>query len=99
VHRAPWPVAGELPADGDTAVVTVAAEALAAVRKAKSEAKQSMRADVETATITAPADQVPLVEAVRFDLIDAGRIARLVIAPGDGPLTVDVVLAPPAEPS
>jgi valyl-tRNA synthetase len=39
---------------------------------------------------------VPLVEAVRFDLIDAGRIARLVIAPGDGPLTVDVVLAPPA---
>jgi valyl-tRNA synthetase len=58
-----------------------------------------MRADVETATITAPADQVPLVEAVRFDLIDAGRIARLVIAPGDGPLTVDVVLAPPAESS
>ncbi len=99
VHRATWPVAGELPADGDTAVVTVAAEALAAVRKAKSEAKQSMRADVETATITAPADQVPLVDAVRTDLVDAGRIATLIIAPGDGPLTVDVVLAPPAEPS
>jgi valyl-tRNA synthetase len=99
VHRAAWPDAGELPADGDTAVVTVAAEALAAVRKAKSEAKQSMRADVETATITAPADQVPLVEAVRSDLVDAGRIATLIIAPGDGPLTVDVVLAPPAESS
>jgi valyl-tRNA synthetase len=97
VHRAAWPAVGELPADGDTAVVTVAAEALAAVRKAKSEAKQSMRADVETATITAPADQVPLVDAVRSDLIDAGRIATLIIAPGDGPLTVDVVLAPPSE--
>ena len=67
------------------------------MRKAKSEAKQSMRADVETATVTAPADRVPLVEALRADLIDAGRIATLVIAPGEGPLTVDVVLAPPAE--
>jgi valyl-tRNA synthetase len=97
VHRAEWPAATELPGDGDPAVGTVAAELLAAVRKAKSEAKQSMRADVETATVTAPADQVPLVEAVRADLVDAGRIATLVIAPGEGPLTVDVVLAPPAD--
>jgi valyl-tRNA synthetase len=96
VHRALWPTATELPTGGDPAVVTVAAEALAAVRKAKSEAKQSMRADVETATVTAPAEQVPLVEAVRADLVDAGRIATLVIAPGEGPLSVDVVLAPPA---
>jgi valyl-tRNA synthetase len=72
----------------------VAAEALAAVRKAKSEAKQSMRADVESATVTAPAEQVSLVEAVRADLVDAGRIATLTVVPGDGPLTVDVVLAP-----
>ena len=35
--------------DGDPAVVAVAAEALAGVRKAKSDAKESMRADVETA--------------------------------------------------
>ncbi|MCW2701121.1 MAG: valS [Blastococcus sp.] len=97
VHRSSWPVAGELPGEGDPMVVTVAAEALAAVRKAKSEAKQSMRADVEMATVRAPADQVPLVEAVRADLIDAGRIATLVIAPEDGPLTVDVVLAPVPE--
>jgi valyl-tRNA synthetase len=97
VHRAEWPAAAELPGDGDPAVGTVAAELLAAVRKAKSEAKQSMRADVEMATVTAPADQVPLVEAVRADLVDAGRIATLVIAPGEGPLTVDVVLAPPAD--
>ena len=55
--------------------MTAAAEALAGVRKAKSDAKQSMRADVETATVIAPAEQVPLVEAVRADLIDSGRIA------------------------
>ncbi|MGY2084218.1 valine--tRNA ligase [Blastococcus sp. SYSU DS0539] len=97
VHRAGWPTAGELPDDGDPAVVTVAAAALAAVRKAKSDAKQSMRADVESATVTAAPDQVPLVEAARSDLIDAGRIQLLTIRPGEGELTVDVVLAPAAE--
>ncbi|TFV79502.1 valine--tRNA ligase [Blastococcus sp. CT_GayMR19] len=94
VHRAAWPVVSELPAGGDPAVVTAAAEALAGVRKAKSDAKQSMRADVETATVTAPAEQVALVEAARSDLVDAGRIATLSIVAGTGPLTVDVVLAP-----
>jgi valyl-tRNA synthetase len=94
VHRAVWPVAAELPAGGDPGVVAAAAEALAGVRKAKSDAKQSMRADVETATVTAPEAQVALVEAIRGDLVDAGRIATLSIVGGEGPLRVDVVLAP-----
>ena len=90
------PVADELPAGGDPVVVTVAAEALAAVRKAKSEAKQSMRADVESATVAAPSPD--LIEKARADLVDAGRIRSLSIVPSsDGELTVDVVLAPPAE--
>jgi valyl-tRNA synthetase len=93
VHRAPWPTATELPTGGDTAVPVVAAEALAAVRKAKSEAKQSMRADVASATVTAPEAQVALVEAARVDLTNAGRIAELAVVAGPGPLTVDVVLA------
>ncbi|MGY1734695.1 valine--tRNA ligase [Geodermatophilus sp. SYSU D00684] len=97
VHRAAWPAAAELPTGGDPAVVEVAAEALAAVRKAKSEAKQSMRADVESATVTAPEAQVPQVEAARDDLVSAGRIASLTVVAGEGPLTVDVVLAAPAE--
>jgi valyl-tRNA synthetase len=40
---------------------------------------------------------VPLVEAARADLVDAGRIAELSIVAGDSPLSVAVVLAPPAE--
>jgi valyl-tRNA synthetase len=64
------------------------------VRKAKSDAKVSMRADVQTATIIAPAEQAPLVEAVRSDLVDSGRIAELSVLAGTGPLTVQVVLAP-----
>jgi valyl-tRNA synthetase len=48
--------------------------------------------------VTAPEPQVALVEAVRRDLTNAGRIQSLTVVPGDGPLTVDVVLAEtPAE--
>src|SRR3954469_4336169 len=97
VHRALWPTATELPTGGDPAVVTVAAAVLAGVRKAKSDAKVSMRADVQTATVIAPAEQAPLVEAVRGDLVDSGRIATLDVLPGSGPLTVQVVLAPVLE--
>jgi valyl-tRNA synthetase len=97
VHRALWPTTTELPTGGDPAVVSVVATALAGVRKAKSDAKVSMRADVESATVTAPAEQVALVEAARGDLTEAGRIASLTVVAGEGPLAVDVVLAPPAE--
>ncbi|MGZ4649989.1 MAG: valine--tRNA ligase [Kineosporiaceae bacterium] len=93
VHRGPWPVAGELPRGGDPAILGAIADTLAGVRKAKSDAKVSMRADVESATVTAPAGQVPLIEAARADLVDAGRIASLSVVAGEGPLTVDVVLA------
>ena len=39
-------------------MLDAAAEALAGVRKAKSDAKVSMRADVESATVIAPEAQV-----------------------------------------
>jgi valyl-tRNA synthetase len=94
VHRALWPAASELPVGGDPAVLPVVGEALAGVRKAKSDAKQSMRADVTSATVIAPEAQVPLIEAARGDLADAGRIAELSVIAGDGPITVAVVLAP-----
>ncbi len=81
VHRAAWPTVDELPAGGDPALVGVAAEALAAVRKAKSEAKVSMRAPVESAVVHAPEATVALVEAVRRDLVAAGIITTLTVEP------------------
>ncbi|MBD3784115.1 MAG: valine--tRNA ligase, partial [Micrococcales bacterium] len=50
VHRAPWPTVEEVPAGGDPAVLAAVGAALAVVRKAKSEAKVGMRAEVPTAT-------------------------------------------------
>ena len=97
VHRAAWPSSDELAgATGDAAVVADVAAALSGVRKAKSEAKASMRADVERATVTAPAEQIARVREAAGDLAAAGRVADLVLVEGPAPLAVDVVLAPPA---
>jgi valyl-tRNA synthetase len=97
IHRAAWPTADELAgATGDAAVVADVAAALSGVRKAKSEAKASMRADVERATVTGPAEQIARVREAAGDLAAAGRVADLALLEGPAPLTVDVVLAPQA---
>ena len=67
---------------------TAAAEVLAAVRKAKSDAKVSMRADVQTATVIAPAEQVA---AGRGGPRRPGRLRPdrdADVLAGSGPLTV-----------
>jgi len=94
VHRAPWPAAGEFTGlTGDPAVVADAATALSAIRKAKSDAKVSMRADVEAAVVTGEPDALGRVEQAASDLAAAGRVAHLTFVPAGGPLTVEVTLA------
>jgi valyl-tRNA synthetase len=90
VHAASWPLPAELPAGGDPAVLAATGEALRQVRKAKSEAKASMRADVSRAVVRGA-------EAARIsrpDLAAAGRIAELTLESAPADLTVDVTLAP-----
>ncbi|HEX2040273.1 MAG TPA: valine--tRNA ligase [Acidimicrobiales bacterium] len=86
VHRAPWPSPPEVDGEADGSVLAATAEVLARVRKAKSEAKVSMRAPVERVVV---AGAGPLAEG---DLRDAGTIANLVVESGDE-LRVDVTLA------
>ncbi|GAA1262735.1 valine--tRNA ligase [Planotetraspora silvatica] len=89
VHRAPWP-APERGA-GDPAVLSAAGEVLRHVRKAKSEAKVSMRAEVSGVTVSGRgADLVRLGEQ---DVRAAGNIGDLVLAENGGDLAVEVVLA------
>jgi valyl-tRNA synthetase len=90
IHRAAWPVAAELPA-GDPEVLASTAAVLQRVRKTKSEAKVSMRADVAHALVRgAVVAKVRLVEA---DLRAAGRIADLVLEEtADPTLTVEATL-------
>ncbi|WP_345359047.1 valine--tRNA ligase [Actinoallomurus liliacearum] len=90
VHRAAWPIA-DAPAGGDAAVLTATSDVLRQVRKAKSTAKVSMRADVERAVVRG-ADVARLAVA---DLRAAGRIADLALDPAspEEGFTVDVTLA------
>jgi valyl-tRNA synthetase len=90
VHRAPWPVTGELPGGGAPAVLAATSDVLRQVRRAKSAAKVSMRAEVEHAAIRGASTR----DLAETDLRAAGRIAdlRLETVPEEG-FTVDVVLA------
>jgi valyl-tRNA synthetase len=96
IHAAAWPSADEIAAvaaDGDRALVADMAIALSLVRKAKSEAKASMKADISTASVAGPADALDRLGSARGDLAAAGRIAELTFAPGDEGISVDVTLA------
>ena len=69
------------------------AAVLTLVRKAKSEAKASMRADVESAVISASPDQAERIALASGDISAAGRIAHLSFAETSGPIAVEVTLA------
>jgi valyl-tRNA synthetase len=95
VHRAPWPGSDELRAvagDTDTTVLSVAADALSGVRKAKSDAKRSMRSEVTRLEIADTAPRLAALRLAQDDVMDAGRVAELVELEADA-FRVDVVLA------
>jgi valyl-tRNA synthetase len=93
IHRASWPMRSELPtASASGAVFDVAGSVLGEVRKAKTAAKKSLRADVQRAVVTGTPEDLAALDAARGDVIEAGRIAELVTEPGDE-LAVDVLLA------
>jgi valyl-tRNA synthetase len=95
VHRAPWPSAADVRAvarDGSAELLDAAGWALGLVRKAKSDAKVSMRAAVARAVVRQSAAGLALVRLAESDLRDAGSIAELVFEEGD-PAAVDVSLA------
>jgi len=96
VHRAPWPDLRrleDLAHLGDGMVLADTAAVLAAVRKAKSEAKTSMRTEVTRATVTGPQRSLDRVAQAEGDLRAAGRIAELRYEATGGPLTADAELA------
>ncbi|HEX4830311.1 MAG TPA: valine--tRNA ligase [Trebonia sp.] len=80
VHRAPWPSVAELgPAteDADPAVLAVASEVIAAIRKAKSAARVSMRTEVASVRVTGPAARLEQLARADGDLRAAGRAAAI----------------------
>ncbi|MGH9263914.1 MAG: valine--tRNA ligase [Acidimicrobiales bacterium] len=82
VHRAAWPNPTELrgPAgpDADPRLLDVASTVLGEVRKAKTVAQASMRADVARAIVRDTPERLAALQTVAGDVRDAGRVAELV---------------------
>ena len=91
VHLASWPVPEELPETGDPRILAGTADALREIRKAKSAARTSMRAEV--ARVALRGAQAAFAARAESDLRAAGVIEELLVEPGDGPFEVDVALA------
>jgi valyl-tRNA synthetase len=88
VHAQPWPQAAALREAGgddrsDPDCLSVAAEVLQSVRRAKSEAKVSMRTPVTRLTVTAPEPVAELFALVEEDLRNAGVVEQVVRERGD----------------
>ncbi len=101
VHRAAWPTVDDVAAGagGDATVLTAVGEALAGVRKAKSEAKVGMRAEVASLVLAGPTAWVARVQQVEADLRAAGRItATPTYAEAETPEVRDAELIPVEKP-
>jgi len=98
VHRAPWPQARELATlagaagAGEQTALEVTADVLREVRKAKSQARQPMRAPVARVTVRDSEQRLSALALGEDDLMQAGAIAVVERAPGEE-LTVEVELA------
>jgi valyl-tRNA synthetase len=94
IHVAPWPTrtAGTDEAFGDPTLIDATIDVLTQVRRAKTEAKRSQRAVVDTLVVTAPAGLHAALDSGRADLLDAGSIRSLTVLDGVA-LAVEVTLA------
>ena len=88
VHRAAWPTVEEMSAlAGDSAVLTATAQVLSVVRRAKSDAKVSMRAEVTQLTVTGDAKTLDCLAQAKADLLAAARAAEMEMTEGEFEVT------------
>ncbi|QDO89352.1 valine--tRNA ligase [Ornithinimicrobium ciconiae] len=81
VHTAAWPTVDEVAAGaegGDPRMLEVVGQALAGVRRAKSEAKVGMRTEVSATTMNGPEADLALVRDAESDLRSAGKVVGAV---------------------
>ena len=100
IHRASWPVAEELTAGidaGNVGLLELASIAVGGVRKAKSDAKASMKAAVDSATIEAPAAVLTSLRLLEADLKSVGKILSLAYAEGEEVAMTQIILAEVSE--
>src|SRR4051812_20193683 len=95
IHRAGWPTGDALRLEGgDPLVFEAAGDVLAAVRKAKSEEKRSLRTPVTRTVVHDTDARLAALARAEADLCEAGKIAKLITETADA-LSVEVELAAP----
>ena len=96
VHTAAWPDphewAAAVPEDTDPQLIDDVAAVLSAIRRAKSEAKVSMKAEVASVVITGPEQMLSRVQRAQADLASAGRVQQVTYQEGPE-FSVQAVLA------
>lgn len=95
VHAQAWPTSAELTAGigANDLVLTMASETLSGVRKAKTEAKVSIKATVESAIAAETHERAAALRLAVTDVSDAGVIRELTVHDADV-ASLTVVLAP-----
>jgi len=96
VHHQGWPSAthlDELAGDHNTEVFTATSEVLGEIRRAKTEAKRSLRVEVEYARVFDTTERLSLIQLAKTDLTEAGRVVELLWNPSET-ASVEVKLAP-----
>lgn len=97
VHRSSWPKAEqlrEMAGDaGDSDLLTTAGQVLSAVRKVKTAAQVSMKAEVASVNITGSSKAIASLEVVEGDLRNAGVISGDVAYQEGEELSVEATLA------
>jgi len=83
VHTSAWPTVEELGDIGDKKYLEVLSRSLAVIRKSKSDQKLSMKAEIDSAELTVPSEDIVYAEKLVEDLKLVGRINKLEIAEGD----------------
>ncbi|WP_189082910.1 valine--tRNA ligase [Mangrovihabitans endophyticus] len=93
VHRSTWPTTYELnrvSSEGDPALLDLAGDALRQVRRAKSDRKLSMKAEVPLAEALGPTGVLEHLALIESDVKAAGRIGKLDMLPDR---TAELVIA------
>ncbi len=93
IHREPWPMPDELPDAVDDGCFDVAVEVLARIRKAKSEAKVSIKWPVTDLSISGSHTKLDLLTTVLDDVLSTGNVRRHSLTETEGDdVTVEVSL-------
>ena len=87
MHRATWPPSRTSRPAATAPLFTVVSGALSQVRRAKSEQKLSMRAEISEATVSGPAAERDYLAAAETELRAAGRHCRMHLVPAPPPRT------------